>query len=242
MSKKNEVIKQENSVALTHEASLDAWGQSAISSKDIVIPKILCMQGLSDLVSQDRAKMGDFIDSLTEEVIGNYQTAPISFIPFHMEKLWMVSTKKQGETQFKFKNFEQVTAQNENRMFTEVIGDEEYQYQYTMRFYVLSPNDMSLPYIITFKGMSTKAGKVLATQMFVKNKAAGLIPPAYVMKLSGTKDKNDKGTFIVLNVASERKSTNEEIAAAFNWFKTVTGGGVKVHDAEESEPAQQEMF
>jgi hypothetical protein len=242
MSKKNEVQVKENTEVVLATPSLDSWGQSAISSKDIVIPKILCMQGLSDLVSQEKAKMGDFVDSLTEQVLGNYQTQPISFIPFHMEKLWAVSTKKQGEAQFKFKNFEAVTAQNENRAYSELVGDEEYKYEYTMRFYVLLPNDTSLPYIISFKGTSTKAGKVLATQMYVKNRAAGLVPPAYVMSLAGTKDKNDKGTFIVMTTAPERKSSAEEINTAFEWFKTVTGGGVKVHEAEESGPVQQEMF
>jgi hypothetical protein len=243
MSKKNEVVEaKSNEVAQV--AQLDDWGQSAVSSKDIVIPKILCMQGLSDLVSQEKAKMGDFVDSLTQEVVGNYQSAPIEFIPFHLEKLWAVSSKKQGEANFKFIKFEEVTAKNENRAYNEVIGDEEYKYEYTLRFYVLLPTDTSLPYIISFKGTSTKAGKILATQMFIKNRTAGLVPPAYVMKLAGTKDKNDKGTFIVMNVAPSRKSTSLEINEAFNWFKTVTGGGVKVDTSEEDYSAgtQQEMF
>lgn len=249
MSKKNELTNsQETAVATTDNEAMDAWGQSAISSKDIVIPKILCMQGLSELVSDDNhpAKMGDFVDSLSTEILGNYKDTPIEFIPFHLEKLWAVSKRSVGDTNYEFEKFEEVTVANEGRQYNETIGDLEYKYEYTMRFYCLLPNDTSLPYIISFKGTSTRAGKVLATQMYVKNRAAGLVPPAYVMRLAGTKDKNDKGTFIVMNVASVRKAEQSQINEAFGWFKTITSGGAKVHDADEqtasaSEP-QQEMF
>ena len=78
--------------------------------------------------------------------------------------------------------------------------------------------------------MSSKAGKILATQMFVKNAAAGKIPPAYVMELSGSKDKNDKGTFITLATSVKRESTQEEVNDAFKWYRTVTSGGVKAHE------------
>jgi hypothetical protein len=243
MSKKELSKVSETQVAIP--TTLEDWGQSTISGKDIVIPKILCMQGLSDLVSQEKAKMGDFVDSLTEQVIGNYVSAPIQFIPFHMEKLWAVKTKPAGKDAFEFVKFEAVTAANENRNYDETIDGVEFKYEYTLRFYVLLPNDMSLPYIISFKGTSTRAGKILATQMFVKNKAAGKIPAAYTMSLSGVKDKNDKGTFIVMNVTPDRAATAEEVSNAFNWYKAVSGGGVKVHEAEdeaEDEAVQSEMF
>ena len=237
-----ELQKKESSIpAMT----VNDWGYQNVSSKDIVIPKILVMQGLSELVSAEKAKMGDFVDSMTEEVIGNYDKKPIQFIPFHMESVWIISKKGKTDKDFSFDKIEKVTPQNENMLYQEVVGDTEYKREYTRNFYVLKPDDMSLPYIISFKGMSAKSGKILATQMFVRNAAAGKVPPAMVMELFGNKDKNDKGTFITLATRSVRESSNEEISSAFNWYKTVTGGGVKAHEAEEGEyyeGTQQEMF
>ena len=38
--------------------------------------------------------------------------------------------------------------------------------------------------------------------------------------------------FIVLETKPAKESTNEQINQAFNWYKTVTSGGVKAHDAD----------
>lgn len=240
MSKKQEVAKQESKeVAMSQD--MGAWGAPQVSSQDIVIPKILCMQGLSQLVSDEKAKMGDFVDNMNEEVIGNYKSKPVEFIPFHMEKILIVS--KLIGNDYKFERIEKVDASNENMAYELEIGGEKFKNEYCMNFYVLRPEDPSLPYIISFKGMSRKAGKILATQMYVKNAAAGKIPPAYVMELSGTKESNDKGTFIVLNTKSTRESSADERQAAFNWYKTVNAGGVKVHEDEmNAKPAEENRF
>jgi hypothetical protein len=219
-----------------------AWGAPAVSSRDIVIPKILCMQGLSQLVVDDKAKMGDFVDSMTSEIIGNYAKQPVAFIPFHLEKIWIISTKKSGEGDFSFDSIVKVTPENEGYQYQEVIDGVEYKREYTMNFYVLRPEDTSLPYIISFKGMSSKAGKILATQMYVRNAAAGLIPPAKIMELAGTKDKNDKGTFITLNSKAIGDSSEEQIASAFQWYKTVNSGATKTHEEEAKHAPDNQKF
>jgi hypothetical protein len=217
------------------------WGQPAVSSRDIVIPKILCMQGLSELVTEDKAKMGDFVDSMTSEIIGNYKDKPVQFIPFHLEKIWIISKKVQGQGDFSFDSITNVTPENEGMRYQEVVDGVEYKREYTMNFYVLRPEDTSLPYIISFKGMSSKAGRILATQMYVRNSAAGLVPPAKIMELAGTKDKNDKGTFITLNSKAVDESSAEQIDSAFQWYKTVTSGGTKAHEETAKEPSNQKF-
>jgi hypothetical protein len=236
----NEVVEQNNTPV--SNMTLGDWGQPQVNSKDIIIPKILVMQGLSQLVTDDKAKMGDFVDSMTEEVLGNYKDKSLAFIPFHMESIWIISKKEAGAGDYTFDSIVDVDSSNENWRYNEVIDNVEYKREYCRNFYVLRPEDTSLPYIISFKGMSSKAGKILATQMYVRNAAAGKIPPAFVMELFGNKDKNDKGTFITLATKVERESSEEEIAKAFQWFKTVTGGGVKPHEAKAEEVEQTEMF
>ena len=220
-----ELRKQETN--LPAAMNMADWGAPQVSSQDIIIPKILCMQGLSELVTDDKAKMGDFVDNMTSEVIGNFKDG-IDVIPFHMEKILIVSRSNGND--YEFDRIEQVDASNDNRAYEEEVGGVKYKNEYAMNFYVLRPDDMSLPYIVSFKGTSRKSGKILATQMFVRNAAAGKVPPAFVMKLKGRKDKNDKGTFIVLETSPSRESSQDEIANAFNWYKTVNSGGVKVHE------------
>jgi hypothetical protein len=223
------------------QPSMADWGLPQVSSKDIIIPKILCMQGLSELVVDEKAKMGDFVDSMTSEILGNYAKKPVAFIPFHLEKIWIISKKTQGSGDFDFDSIVPVTSENEGLRYNEVVDGVEYKREYTMNFYVLRPDDMSLPYIISFKGMSSKSGRILATQMYVRNAAAGLVPPAMIMELSGTKDKNDKGTFITLNTKPVGESNPEQIAKAFEWYKTVSSGGTKAH-AEEPKQATEQKF
>lgn len=239
MSKNQEVAKSESSVPAA-AMNMGDWGQPQVSSKDIVIPKILCMQGLSQLVADEKAKMGDLVDSMTSEVIGNCTSKPVQFIPFHLEKILIVSRYSSGD--WEFDHIEPVTPANENTPYETEVGGTKYKNEYCMNFYVLRPEDMSLPYIISFKGMSRKAGKILATQMFVRNAAAGKIPPAFVMELCGTKTKNDKGTFFVLESKTVRDSTDEEISSAFTWYKTVNSGGVKAHEEEAPKKEAEQRF
>lgn len=228
----NEVVKQETQTELV-ASNPQAWGGTSISSRDIVIPKILCMQGLSKLVVDGEAKFGDFVDSMTNAKLGDMKT-PLEFIPFKMDKFYIVS-RKEGNT-FKFIKTEPVTPQNENRgYFSKDSNGIEYKNDLVMQMFVLLPNDMSLPYAITFKGMSGKAGRVLATQMYIRNIQAGLTPASYTMELYGTKTENDKGVFVVLNTRPKRKTTQEELVTAYSWEQTLSKAKVRV-DEEETHP------
>lgn len=237
MSKKQEsqgtevVAQTGTEVALA--ADLGEWGTGDISSRDLVIPKILAMQGLSELVSEGKAKLGDFVDSVSGEVLGSIEN-PVEFIPFHMEKTWIISRKKKGEGKFEFERYEPVTSENQDYPFEAQEGDDTLKYEYTLQFYVLLPHDTSMPYVISFKSTSLRSGKVLSTQMYVRNRAAGLVPPAYTMLLTGKKEKNDKGTFIVMETKPKGKTPNNLIAECLNWYKVIKEGGAKVA-AEKSE-------
>lgn len=210
--------------------SLADFGESAISAQDIVIPKVLTMQGLSKLVTEGQAKFGDFVDSISSQVIGCYDKKHLEFIPFHMDKTWTVS-KKKGD-RYQYLKTEACTPENENRQWEEVINGEQFKNEKALNFYCILPSDPSMPYIIQFKGTSSKAGKELATQMYVKNRAVGKVPPAKVMKLMGEKTTNDSGIFIKLKTAMVRDSSVDEIKNCLEWFQTIRKGAVKVDDSD----------
>lgn len=222
---KNEVATTQGTEAAIAGQGLDAWGDTNVDSRDVVIPKILLMQSTSEFVGEGTAKLGDFVDQLDKKVIGGFDR-PIYVVPFHMEKVWIISKKGTGDSKFVFDRYEPVGTQQ--YPLTERVGDVEWKYEYTQQFYCLRLDDPSLPYVIAFKSTSSKAGKALTTQMYVRNKTAGKIPPAYVMEISSRKEKNDKGTFAVMEVKQSQETPPELIAEAYKWFKTVKSGSARV--------------
>lgn len=229
-------MKKEIATTQTTEVamySMNDFGvdQVSLSQQDVVIPKILTMQGLSKAVVDGKAKFGDFIDSLSEERLGDMKS-PLSFIPFHMVKKFIIS-KFDGK-EFKYDRVEMITAVNDGLPYEDNENGTQIRRQRVLSFYCILPQDTSIPYVIDFKGMSAKAGRVLATQMFVKNRAAGKVPPAKVMELSGEKTQNDKGVFVVLNTKIGRDSTNDEIGLCLNWYKTIASNKAKVHEESEA--------
>jgi hypothetical protein len=215
---------------------LDSFGASPLSSQDIIMPKILVMQGLSKLVTDGKAKLGDFVDSMTSEVIGHIEDKPIEFIPFHLDKLWIVS-KKDGNRYF-FDHVEPVTAANENKSWEETKDGAEWKNEKSFNFYSLLTSDPSIPYVIQFKSTSLKTGRNLAAQMYVKNRADNLVPCAKSMFLAGSKVSNDKGTFAVLATDVSRATSQGEIAECLKWYKQIIGGAATAH-AEDAAAAEE---
>lgn len=222
--------KQETAVA---NIDLDAFGSGPISGQDIVIPKVLAMQGLSNYVTEGKARFGDFVDSLSGDVLGNIDK-PLEYIPFFLEKMWIVS-KKVGD-RFMFDRYEPVTVANENKPWTEVVAGVEIKNEKCYNFYCILPSDPTIPYVIAFKSTSAKAGRELATQMYVKNKAAGKVPPAKVMQLFGSKSEKDGNKFVVMKSSVVRDSTPEEIANCLTWFKTIQEGGTSMDNSDVAAP------
>lgn len=235
MSKEMTTVEAKEMAELDAQMA-DVFGDNQVSSSDIMIPKMMVMQGLSQLVMDGKAKFGDFVDNSTDEVIG-YMDKPLELIPFHMEKLWYIS-KKVGDD-YEFMNVESVTPANENLPYEDMLNGNAIKRQMVRNFYCLNPQDMNLPMIISFKGMSTKAGKQLATQMFLKNKSEGKQPPAFHIMVSGEKTKNDKGTFVILKVAKGKASSFEEMKACVQWYVTINSGKTKVQEDKAEEAKSQ---
>jgi hypothetical protein len=216
---KEVTVKQETSLTIP---SVDAWGTPDIGAQDILIPKILLMQGLSQFVADGAAQIGDFRDSVSGALLGNLST-PIQFLPVHIDKTWVLS-KKIGD-RFKYQTMMPVTRDNEN-MEWEYTDNEGVlcRRDYTMTCYCLLPSDVKeglpMPYTISFRRTSMRAGKKLFTQMYIRNKQAGKVPPASVMELSAKREKNDQGTYMVLDIAPVRASSNEEIHACFELYNS----------------------
>lgn len=218
---------------LTTAQDLSAWGQADVSASDLVLPKILLMQGLSELVAQGNAKMGDIINSLTSEVIGG-EKSPIKILPFFCRKSWLI----EKWTGSKYEYDKVIPDIGERLPYEEEIGGTRYKNSHQYEFFVLT-SDKSIPHVMTFRGKSHKAGKQLFTQMYVVNKSLGKVPAAFWIDLGCNRDKNDKGTFMVWTFKPSNPSSDADLKDCLNWIPIVSTVEVK---PEVEKPAPSNIF
>lgn len=241
---KQMAVKAQAAVALAGESASD-WGRADVSSQDIIIPRILLMQPMSDKVTEGEAAFGDFRDSLNNELVAK-MGEKFEVIPFHMQKIFVVYDVTDANDK-KYLRQEPITAANDNAKYEDEERNADgklikLQRDRVMNFYVLRPEEIAIgsaiPYIMSFRRSSMQAGKKLATQMFMKNMAAGKAPPATTMTVFAKKESNDKGTFAVVDVAPVRPTSPENIAEAFKWFQMVNAGKAKAHEESYNEEAR----
>lgn len=249
----NEVaVKQENAVATADQMGMMAefdYGQ--VSSKDLKIPKILLMQAMSKFVNEDgTAKAGDLVNSVTGEVYGSVREKdykPIKIVPIHMFKQWVVHEKIGNELEYR--EMLPVTPSNEDWRweFTDESG-REYKRTFCTNFYVLLEKDignpLAVPHVLTYRNTSSKGAAAL-TNHFALCKAAQAakqfrVPMGKWFEVGGKGEKNDKGSFFVMNAKELSDTTPEIIKQAFDWYKLVSKSQHKDVDQSEfvtSEPS-----
>jgi hypothetical protein len=231
----NLTVPQESLPAEFTEAG--SWGTEGLDAQDILIPKLLCMQGLSKLVADRKAMMGDMINSTTSEVVGNDQK-PIEIIPILNFNTWVEYEKIGGK--LKFKTITPVTAANRNQPIEEKLPNGiEVRRDYCINFYVLLARDAAdpaaLPYVLCFKRTSLGAGKKLATHLF-DCKSRKLPSAVKSFKLEAVKKQNDQGTFYVFDVTPARNTNREEITTAYSWYKRIAAQETKVDNSDLVDP------
>lgn len=219
---------------------LSQWGAPEVLGQDIIIPKILVMQPSSEMVADGKAQLGEFRDSLGGAKLGS-QTEAIEVIPFHVQKFWDIHVEEAG--QFVWTRSEALIENpvdknyNDNLPWQDTENGKQIKRVRRMNFFVLLPSEIkqnvSLPYIFSFRSTSFVEGKKVYSQMYMRNKRASLPPAAYSFKISSVKQKNEKGqSWFVPTVELGRLVSKEELKEAFNWYKTVTTTAIKVDDSD----------
>jgi hypothetical protein len=211
-----------------------AWGAEEISADDILLPKILLMQGLSQAVTDEKARIGDMLDNLNGQVIGDKNT-PVEIIVFKTTKTWIIFEDKNNTGSMEYVRQEPMTAANQNWPMEEVMGGLKVRRDRALNFYCLLPSQIAsgeaFPYLVSMRRTSYTAGKKLVTY-FTKLKLANQPTASRVFALSCKKQENDKGTFYVFDAAMSRQSTPEEIKAAHDWYQIISTATVRVMDTD----------
>lgn len=244
---------EEQSKAIAEVGSMGdmaAWGASTqVTSQDIIIPRLLVMQPMSEKVTAGDAQFGDIRESLSNEKFGDF-TNPIMFVPFYMEKVFIEFNVEDPDDK-KFLRVVPITPANESLPYEDEEFDQKLGKKIkisrdrTMNFYVLRPEEVELgsaiPYILSCRRSNMPAGKKLTTQMYVKNINSGKNPAAVVMRLSVSKQSNEKKqTWAVMDIVPHVAASEALQKEAFKWLKLVKSGQAKVDENSYSEEARTE--
>ncbi len=225
-----------------------------IGTDDLVVAKILPVHYISEKAKgkTKTAEPGEFRDTVENKLFGSTEH-PFDFLPIHMLTFWAVYDMTEGG-QGKFMTTMPVTPANENFAREEVIGGQKIKRIKTYECYALIPEEIktgaAFPYVLSFRVTSSRAGKTLLTQMYVKNKMAGKLPWSVVCENALTEESNDHGDFFVQHTKPKRAASAEEQAEAQKWYEMINAGKVKKDDsdlhggtgAEEMKQANTEQF
>lgn len=227
------VVKETNAPAVSDADG--AWGTEGVDHRDVLIPKLLVMQGLSKFVTDEVANLGDIVDSVTGEIVGP-RGKGVEIIPIMSYKTW-VNFHRVGE-KLSFIGIEPMTAQNADREWEEKQADgSTIRHDACLNFFVMLASDDGtsgqLPYLLSFRRASYKTGRKLATFFKQCQIAQPPVPPAsQVWKLTGVKEENDEGVFYVFGAEPVRKSTAEEVARAKTWYLALRTNTSKVDNSD----------
>lgn len=238
---KEVAVKEENKVAMP-AMDASAWGATPnISSNDVIIPRIMLMQAMTKRVVDGEAAFGEFRESLNNELLGKFDKG-FEIVPFHMEKVFVEYDASEDDKQFL--RVVPITPMNEDLPYEDKEKSPEGKMieitrDRVMNFYCLRPEEIeiggAIPYIVSFRRSSLKAGKKLATQMYLKNTASGKTPASVVCTVLATKVQNDKGTFAVADVITSRPTPDKYIIEAFKWLQLIKSGKAKAHEESYNE-------
>jgi hypothetical protein len=234
---KNLEAKKENSNAVAaYEGT--SWGAETSDTNDILIPKLLLMQGLSQAVADGNARMGEIIDSLTQEVLGSgleKDPKPIKVIPLMSFKQWVVYEKLgDGKLQLsEIADFSPANALWEKE-------DEKYRRDLVLNFYVMLDEQIqdptALPYLVSFRRTGYKTGMKLATHFKKCELAASRgkpVPPAKTtFLLKANKQQNDYGTFYVFDIVPSGTTSDDALAIAYEWYSILKNKNVRIDNRD----------
>lgn len=222
-----EVSKKETSLPST---DLAAWGTGPdVSAKDLVVPKLILMQGTSDLVKKKKAQYGDLLDSIDKKILGSSDRA-FEVIPYHVNKYYTIRNKNTPKKDFIRKDA--LTMDTDNLPYFDIEDGMEIIRERTYEIYCVQAGDQEgLPLVIVLKASNEKTGKAVFTQMYIKNRNAKLSPAAVVFEVSSREETRDDNSYMVYDMKPTRRSTKEEEASCLTWFKMVSQ--IKVDESEE---------
>lgn len=201
------VVESKRGGALAH--TMGGWED--IDTRDLLIGRVLLMQGPSKLVQEEKAKFGEIRNSLTGELLAG-RGEKFEFVPFRQNKTWvLLNTSGQFVREVPLRDHLDWVGKREI-----VEGTETLRVYETQNFLVLTTKQVEqgarIPLRIAFRATSYYAAKQL-TSLAVTAADIGLKnmwDKTYI--LSSELVENEKGKFYRFVVGEGRPTTDAEKA------------------------------
>ena len=237
MSKKNEVVEAKTT-EVAAPINMNEWGDVAVESKDLILPKILLQQAMSEAVKERTARDGDYLNTLLSTVCSN-EKGEVAVLPFFCRQSYVV--EKFNGRKFEYLRTDPYIIGEQARPWEEDIGGVKHKNVHVYEFFCLT-EEGGLPAIVPFKSTSHKTGKKLFNIMYVANKQLGKAPAHNWIVLGRKEDSNESGDkYWVMDIAVGRTSTPEEITECLSWIRTIKESNVSsVEERPSTTQAQQE--
>jgi len=232
----NEIMTREQHDVV--KASDNRHVMNTVEASDLMIPRVLLMQAISDLVQKEDAKAGDLVNSLEDTVVGSKEEKPFEFIVLEYFKRYMRSKLVNGKWEFDASEDWNAHHKQLCNMFEEEQNGILYRHSLTHNFYVLSADEVSegdaFPMVISFKSTSAKAGRKLNT-LLSKQEMLGVNCFDRTFDLVAKKEDGEKGPYWVLDVKKGRKCEDFESETASKWYVMIKNSKPQVHEPAEAE-------
>lgn len=197
-------IGEKELAAYAQEMTLDVGSEAEM-------PRLQLMQGLSELVSDGRASVGEWRDSVDGELIAK-QSETFSAIVCHVSTRWMHFEDDE------YTGSSPITLENANLPYED--GNKQNKKAYD--FYVLLADKADeTPYLLTITSTASRIARRWLT-LLTKIQHQKRPVCSVVFQIGSQKQSNDKGSWFVPTVLAGRDSTQEEIEIAIDWYKQIS--------------------
>lgn len=211
-----------------------------IDPADILLPNILLMQGPSKFVAEGKFVIGDIINSVTEEKIGDKKKG-ITFAP--IKKFKTMTVMKFDGTMFVFDRALPWTPELAQKPFEETVNGTKYKNYPTLNFYIMLEEDLkkpsALPSVIKFKSTSLKAGKALVNH-WAQAADIGKKPFSGMLTLSCSSQTKNNKNYHVFDVKFAKDTPIEYAEKLLRWEKILMTEKLKVDSNEDAEVSHTE--
>lgn len=204
----------------------DFGGDTMFNFRDLIIPKLLVMQGLSKLVASGDAKMGDIVDTAANSVVGSVREKdrkPIRFFPIQMFRYWV--QREVTADGMKFKSATPWTPENADTPWDVMEGEKKIAKNEETVVFAVVREDMiddmeEPPRLITFRSTSLKQTKQIKHHFLMCYSTRKEVPFQTVFELSGRLDKNERNeSWYLPEVMPKEKASDEQARKLMALYK-----------------------
>ena len=235
MSKKQELMVSGSAEVAVYNAN--EWGDVVVEAKDLILPKILLQQALSEAVKQRVARDGDYVNTLTGVVCSD-EKGIVNVLPFYCRQSYVI--EKFNGKKFEFLKVSPNVA-GEQKPFEETIDGVRYKNSHQYEFFCML-EDGGTQAIVSFKSTSHKTGKQLFNIMYLQNPQQKKTPAHNWITLGRKEQTNDMGTFWVMDIGIGKESKPEEVKECLTWISTIKQSDFKVAEEKPSTVTTETRF